>query len=419
MNSYTKIFTFEGYKADIKGGQASFNYSIRDQSQKISFTEKITFPPVQNSDIPKSLLNNLMQNLMLILGVSYWKLYASHKIIIESNFLNKEQAHFWNTVYTKGLGEFFYKNKIDFRGLIQFPSVKQNSEKTISFQRKNRILLGLGGGKDSIVTAELFKAKNKDFDLFIVGASEIQEEVASVIGKKPIIMKRELDSKLFELSKTKGIYNGHIPISAIYAFLGIMAGAFYDYQHFVVGNEKSANYGNVEYLGQTINHQWSKSEEFENLFSEYIKKFMTPNISYSSLLRGMNELEVTKEFVKYPKYFKVFSSCNTNFKILRGVYPERSRRAQRLPWCGKCPKCLFVFICLAAFLPKKEVLDIFGKNFFEDESLLTFFEELIGIRNFKPFECVGTPDEVKETVNKIFEKGEFNHTILMKYFKTL
>jgi len=348
---------------------------------------------------------------MLILGISYWKTYCPREIIIESNFLTKKQADFWNIIYTKGLGEFFYKNKIDFRGRVKFPYVENIQEKAISFPRKERVLLGLGGGKDSIVAAELLKAQNKDFDLFTVGTSKVQENVADVIGKKPILIKRELDPKLFELNKKKDVYNGHIPISVIYAFLGLLAGILYDYRLIVVGNEKSANYGNVEYLGEMINHQWSKSEEFEKLFTDYVKKFITSDVSYASILRNMTELEAIREFVKYPKYFKVFSSCNRNFKILRSAQNDI-----RSKWCGKCAKCLFVFTMLSAFLSKKEVLGIFGKNLFEDKTLLKIFKELLGLENFKPFECVGTPKEVNEALKKISEKGEFNKTFLMEFY---
>ena len=410
MNS-SLSFVFKGYDSDLEKGEVLFHFSFSGE-KNVDFTEKLSFLPVQNI-IPQTLLNVLMQNLMLILGISYWKLYCPKEIVIESNFLTKNQAEFWNTVYTKGLGEFFYKNNIDLRGLIKFPYTNKASTSIVSFPRKNRALLGLGGGKDSIVAAELLKVQNKDFDLFTVGTAKIQEEVALAIGKEPIVITRKLDPKLFALNKEKQVYNGHIPISAIYAFLGLIASVFYDYNQVVVGNEKSANYGNVEYLGEVINHQWSKSEEFEKLFQEYIQNFITSSASYSSSLRGLNELEVTKEFVKYPKYFKVFSSCNRNFKILRLAQDNKSR------WCGKCAKCLFVFLCLAAFLPRKEVLDIFGKNLLEDRNLLSLFEELVGIKNFKPFECVGTPEEMKLALAKIFKKGKFNDTILIKHFKSL
>lgn len=403
-------FIFNGYNSNLEKGEIVFNFGFRDE-KNIDFTEKISFPSV-SSQIPPILLKSLLDNLMLVLGISYWKLYCPKEIVVESNFLTKEQAEFWNTVYTKGMGEFFYKNKLDFRGLINFPYNEESKVSPVDFSRRDRALLGVGGGKDSIVVAEMLKKQNREFDTY-TGEEKIKQEVALVIGKNPIVVKRELDHKLFELNKEKEAYNGHIPISAVYAFLGIMACVFYDYKDFVVGNEQSANYGNVEYLGEMINHQWSKSEEFEKLFSNYVGKFITPSITYSSPLRNMTELQVVGEFAKYPKYFKVFSSCNRNFRI------NPSARLRTSRWCGECPKCLFVFICLAAFLPKKDILDIFGKNLFEDKNLIPLFEELIGVRNFKPFECVGTQEEVKEALEKITGRGEFNESILIKHFKSL
>jgi len=405
-------FVFKGYESALEKGEILFHFGFTGE-KNINFTEKISFPPVPN-EVPEALLKAILNNLMIILGISYWKLYCPKEIVIESNFLTKEQAEFWNTVYTKGLGEFFYKNKIDFRGLVKFPFNEKAASNPINFTRKDRSLLGIGGGKDSILAAEILKEKGIDFDLFMED-SKIQEEVGSLIGRNKYIFKRELDSKLFELNKEQGVYNGHIPVSVIYAFLGLMFCAFYDYSNFVVGNEKSANYGNVEYLGEMINHQWSKSEEFEKLFRDYVKKFITPSIEYSSPLRNMTELEVVEKFVKYPKYFKVFSSCNRNFILLRSSSDE----LRKSKWCGECPKCLFVFICLAAFLSKKQVIDIFGKNLLEEKNLLPLFEELIGARNFKPFECVGTPEEVKEALGKILRKEEFNETFLIKHYKSL
>ncbi|MBI4096336.1 MAG: hypothetical protein HY425_01330 [Candidatus Levybacteria bacterium] len=402
-------FIFKGYESNLEKGEVLFHFGFHGE-KNIDFTEKISFPSVANK-IPQVLLKSLLDNLMLILGISYWKLYCPKEIIVKDNFLNKEQAEFWNTVYAKGLGEFFYRNKINFRELINFPYVEGLKVKSIDFPRSNRFLLGIGGGKDSIVVAEMLKKENKEFDVLILDA-KIQQDVAAVMDKRPIVFKRKLDPKLFELNKEEGTYNGHIPVSVVYALLGLMASVFYDYDNFVVGNEKSANYGNVRYLGETINHQWSKSEEFEKLFNNYIGKFITPDITYSSPLRNMTELQVVGEFAKYPEYFQVFSSCNGNFKILRSAQNDMGNK-----WCGECPKCLFVFLCLAAFLPKEKILDIFGKNLFEDESLLTLFEELIGTKNFKPFECVGTPQEVKEALGKIIKKGEFNDAIIIKHFK--
>ncbi|MDP2586080.1 MAG: hypothetical protein Q8P29_04335, partial [Candidatus Levybacteria bacterium] len=106
-NSLT--FVFKGYESNLEKGEVLFYFGFKGE-KNADFTEKISFPPVTNK-IPQALVKSILNNLMLILGISYWKLYCPKEIIVESNFLTKEQAEFWNTIYTKGLGEFFYKNK--------------------------------------------------------------------------------------------------------------------------------------------------------------------------------------------------------------------------------------------------------------------------------------------------------------------
>jgi len=402
-------FIFKGHDSNLEKGEIFFHYSFQGE-QNIDFTEKLSFPPIKDSNIPQDLLKNILDGLFLILGVSYWKLYCPKQIILESMSLTKKQTEFWNTVYTKGMGEFYYKNKIDFRKLVSFPSAEQNIvDKTVSYTRRERTLLGVGGGKDSIVAAEILRESGKEFELATSGFP-IQIEIAQLIGKKTINTFRKIDPKLLELNKEKDVYNGHIPISVYYAFLLLFLAILFDYGYIVVGNEKSADSGNVEYLGEIINHQWSKTSEFEKLFNEYIKNFITPDIIYFSPLREMTELQVVEKFAQYPKYFKTFSSCNKNFKITAKASSK---------WCGECPKCLFIFICLAAFLPKKDILEIFGKNLLEDKKLTPLFEELIGIRNFKPFECVGTQEETREALRKILEREEFNEAALIKHFKSI
>ena len=401
------LFIFKGYTSNTEKGEIFFYFTLQFQDENIDFTEKISFPPVNNKISP-DLLKSLLDNLMLILGISYWKMYCPKIMELRTMSLANEQAQFWNAIYTKGLGEFFYKNNIDFRGLVNFPSDENTKSSPVSFSRQDRSLLLLGGGKDSIVSGELLKEQKKPFDTLAIGGSTVQNEVSKIMGKPPITIYRRLDNKLFELNK-KGAYNGHVPISVVYAFLGLMAAIFYDYKNVIVSNEKSANYGNVKYLGQIINHQWSKSEEFEKLFKTYITSFITPNINYSSFLRSFTETEIVQIFSKHKKYFKAFSSCNTNFKI-------KSEREKNKKWCGKCAKCLFVFSQLSAFVSKDELLEIFGKNLFNDKALLSLFKELLGIKEFKPFECVGTPDEVKIALDKTYKREDFNKAPLMEFF---
>jgi hypothetical protein len=60
---------------------------------------------------------------------------------------------------------------------------------------------------------------------------------------------------------------------------------------------------------------------------------------------------------------------------------------------------------MRAFLPAETVNDIFGKNLFTDEALLPLFHELLGIEGCKPFECVGTEEEMREAFALVKKRG--------------
>lgn len=402
-----RTFVFDDYE-EIENGEVIFRYRIKSDVDELVFTEKLIFPHADFSQIPEPLRHRLHMNLLLILGISYWKLYCPKKIEIKNNQLTEEQANFWNSVYMKGLGEFFYKNNIDFRGPVQFPHASGFNAEPVSLARKDRMLLMLGGGKDSIVSAELLKENKKDFTAFVINDYPLQQEIVKLIGVDSIIVKREIDPKLLKINGRSGVYNGHVPISAIYAFIALMSAALYDYRYIVSSNEKSANFGNVEYLGIEINHQWSKSFEFEQMFQNYVKQYITDDIDYFSLLRPMHEIKIAQLFSKYPKYFSTFSSCNRNFTIQKTTDKK---------WCGDCSKCAFVFTMLATFLSKEEVIKIFGKNLFADATLIHTYKELLGIKDIKPFECVGTPDEVKLAFYLAHKKGEFGNDVVIQMFK--
>src|SRR5258706_2488311 len=261
MNNQSATFIFQGHQVDLEKGEAAFNYRIKLQDKQLDFTEKISFPKASQHGIPKELLTSILDNLLLVLGISYWKLYCPKNIIIDPFSLTKEQAEFWNIVYTKGLGEFFYENKIDYHGLVIFPFKDNTQVSPTSIQRQDRTLLLVGGGKDSIVSGEMLKKARNQFSAFVINEHPIQNATITLLGAEKISFKRVLDPLLFVLNKQKDTYNGHIPVSAQYAFLSLFAAVLYDFKYIAASNEKSANYGNVTYLGEEINHQWSKSED--------------------------------------------------------------------------------------------------------------------------------------------------------------
>ena len=379
-------FEFTYYKISPSQRELFFNYkmSFKDRPALV-FKETIILPRPIPAKTSKPALKNILESLHMALGISYYKLYCPSQIKIKY-LLTREQAQFWETLYTKGLGEFFYKNNIDPRGLVKFPHNKKAKQAACFLERADKALVGIGGGKDSVVVAELLKEhgiKNSAFLVETQRQSEISRKIIKQMGVDSIIIKRFLDEKIFQ--KHEGSYNGHIPISAIVAFLGELAAILYNYSYIVVGNEQSSNFGNVVYMGEEVNHQWSKSSEFEGLLQSYTKKYICGGVIYFSLLRPFFEIRVAEMFAKHKKYFPYFSSCNKNFTV--------SKKQPSSLWCGECPKCVFVFTMLSPFLAKKELLGIFKSNLYEDKKLLPLFEEVLGPGKIKPFECVGTFEE--------------------------
>jgi len=403
MNRY-RTFIFESYFFDKEKREIIFFYSL---DEEVSFCEKIILPNNDYFDYDEKILDKALFNLHLIVGISYYKTYCPEEIKIISGVLSKEQALFWNDTYTKGLGEFFFKNKIDFRGLINFPYQEDVHTSPLSMDFPERTLVPLGGGKDSIVTSELLKQGEVDFDFIRTGESDTIQKISEKAGKKILYIKRELSPEIFRLN-SEGVYNGHIPITAFINFLSVTVCVLFGYKYVAHSIEKSADEGNVEYLGEIINHQYSKSFAFEKAFSKYLHDYISPSLEVFSLLRPFSELKIVKIFSQYRDYFPLFASCNGNWKINQNALEEK--------WCGTCPKCAFVFLALAAFLPKEEVVKIFGKNLLAEESLNPLFLSLVGKQDFKPFECVGTLEESMAAFMLASRKGEYRDDFVMKYF---
>ncbi|HLD70263.1 MAG TPA: Mur ligase family protein [Negativicutes bacterium] len=400
MDAKATFFEFSSYIFEPKKKRAVFTYKTEfsDGREPIIWTETIALPKAPLHDVPQKLL----ESLHIMLGISYWKFYcatplsgvkvrsADRQNIKLPYHLSKMEADFWNTVYKKGLGEFFYKNNLDPKVSPKFPFSKTaNPIPYTLYPSPSKCLVGIGGGKDSIVSAELLKEAGFDTTAFHIETqktSPIVNNVIKTLGVGDLKIQRILDPKVHE----KHPYNGHIPISAIYAFLGIFSCVLYGYDYFIVSNEHSSNFGNIKYKGLDVNHQWSKSFEFETLFSDYIKNYITPNATYFSLLRPFYEIRIVKMFAQYPQYFRLFSSCNRNFAIKGASHGGL--------WCNQCAKCVFAWAMFSASLPKKKVVGIFGKDLLKDKSLEPIFKDITGQGTMKPFDCVGTFQEAQEAL---------------------
>lgn len=426
MKQYS-TFHFSAYSWNHHAGKISLKYSL---DNKLHFEELIFLPePISDERLEEKKweIERLLFALHMIGGISYFKTCLPRSIKIESGDLDSHEARFWNTVYEKGLGEFFFKNNIDFRGLINFPATRSKPLLTPAMRKKpavnplKRILVPIGGGKDSMVTIEQLRKTDADITLLRLEPHPIIDELSHAAGLPMMTVRRQLSPTLFDLNDD-GALNGHVPITAYLSILTTLMAVLYDYDAVAMSNERSANVGNVEFKGLMVNHQWSKSVEFERMLRKYITDAVMTNTEYFSALRPYSELRIAQIFSLYPEYFARVTSCNKNWKILSSPLPAAPQSRGEGPgvraWCGTCPKCAFVFATMAAFLDKEDLLTMFGTNLFEDESLIPLFEELLGVKNFKPFECVGTPEETKAAFLLAHRCGELTNTPVMKMFES-
>lgn len=435
-------FVYEkySYKLTKKNLEIFFDFKIEP---KIKFNPKIIIESINEKDISRvgeNILNNFIFHLGLIEIPSYWKVACSPEIIIRAGYLNKEQIKWWKRLLIRGMGQFFYENKIDFRkpNFLKIENFPRSDLGKVaggqpSLKFKNRVLVPIGGGKDSIVTLEKLKEKREEIGCFLVNPTEAMREIVKVAKiKNPVIVRRKIDPTLLELNK-RGFLNGHTPITAVYSFLSILAAVLFNYKHIAFSNEKSADEGNLRYLGKIINHQWSKSSEFEKMFRNYCQKYLVKGINYFSYLRKYTELEIAKMFTKYPQYFSVFSSCNVvlaPYRVAKGdsgtglarklkKRPASAKSFGEARWCGNCPKCLFTYAILYPFLERDQLLKIFGSDIFENKKLLPVMKGLINPAVAKPFECVGTKKESQMAFYLSLKKANREEKIpfLLKYFQ--
>ena len=416
-----KQFTFKSYSFDHTSGEVVLTYAIDDEE----FVERLMFPlPTSDVRCPTpdpAALDRALFALHLVAGVSYYKARLPPTIVIESGKLSTDQAASWNKLYTLGLGEFFYRNGLDFRNYVQFPGSGENpppakaldepapGEESVSegVVRSSGALLPIGGGKDSLVAIEMLRAAGIDFDLLMFGNHARIREVAAEVGKPLLQVQRTIDPKLMELNAA-GAWNGHVPITAYVGIASIIVAMLHGKRDVVFANERSANTGNAEFEGIMINHQYSKSIEAERDFQNYLSASVTRDVRVFSVLRPMSELDIARRFAANGKYFGVFSSCNKNFK--QGGVPSVTR------WCGKCPKCAFVFVMLGAFIPRRKMVEMFGEDVLMKPELLTMYKDLTGYGTMKPFECVGEFEEVIAALALIEGRGEYDDSPIMQWF---
>lgn len=364
------------------------------------FTPGWSFPkPADVSVTDSSAFEKLVFSLGLAEAVSYWKAVCAPEFRINCGELTDEQIKWWKKLWYMGLGEFFYVNgiKTDIESFVSFVPMghfENNSEDEA--RSLSGCLVPIGGGKDSALTLETLNNAGIKCRCYAINkrcSISATVEAAGLSADSLITAKRKFDRSLIDFNN-KGYLNGHTPFSAIVAFSAEITAFLHGLKYIVLSNEASANESTV--AGEDVNHQYSKSFEFERDFHSYEEKFLKTGVYYFSFLRPLAEFQIAKMFVSHKKYLPVFRSCNLGGKVSPDI------------WCGECPKCLFVCLILSPFLSREELCGIFGRDMLDAPDMLAYFIELIGQSDHKPFECVGSIDEVKLAVSLAIRNIEEN-----------
>lgn len=368
-------------------GLTKFNPSLRILKKKLPF-----------KDIKSDYVKNMVFHMGLVELISYWKSTCSPKVVIKCGYLNEEQIKWWKKLYFYGLGELLYTNNIK-TNIEDFMTIECLGEENeikydIIEEDSSGYIVPIGGGKDSCVTLETLNIDTNNDYCLIINPKKVTLECARIAGFENdniIEVFRVIDKNLLDLN-SKGFINGHTPFSTMLAYTSYFIAYLLSKKYVALSNENSANESNV--VGEKINHQYSKSFEFECDFEEYSEKYLKAPVKYFSFLRPLNELQIAKIFSRKEKYHAIFKSCNVGSK------------EKEWKWCTNCAKCLFAYIILSPFLYKEKLVNIFGVDMFEKENLLQIFLELTGNGETKPFECVGTYEEVNFAISKTIQNIE-------------
>ena len=412
-----RTFRFVRCGFDPGTGVAQLVYAF-DEGPELVETVTVPGAPFALDPARAATADRALQLLHLVAGVSYYKAAVPAQIRVDGYAIDAATAALLDEVYLHGLGEFAYRNGLDLRGRVQFPAAGGEGRAGAANPAvpgggapvaglRPHALVAIGGGKDSLVSIEALRALGVAQTVTWIGGSQLIRACAERTGLPTLNLGRQLAPELFDYNRL-GAWNGHIPVTAVNSAIMAFAAVVLGVDQVVFSNERSASYGSlIEGTGE-VNHQWSKGWAFERAFAAHLRSHVAADLRYYSLLRPLSELAVARQFARIDQYDAHFSSCNRNFHLL-GERPVNR-------WCGVCPKCHFVFLALAPFMPKPRLVGIFGRNLLDDPAQTAGFDALLEYRDHKPFECVGEGRESRAAMAALATRPEWREDAIVARF---
>lgn len=400
-------FVIDSYRLD--GAVVELDYAFgQTGSTSMTFTERIEFP-ARLVDSPE--LQSVLRMLHLVAGTSYYKSIAPTPIVTPP--LEQAERALVVGMYDEGLREFAYRNHLDLPLPVDIRETDDGAQGHDGWARgapvsgdasdsmpgddaprtpvSDRVLIPVGGGKDSALVADLIP----DGELMSVNPTGVHRRFAESIGRPLVDIRRILDPQLRELVE-RGALNGHVPVTAINSAIAVAWAVSQGFGYVAMGLERSASEPTLVSNGVEVNHQYSKSARGEALLRA---AFAHSGVVYFSLLRPLTELSIGVAVAERGLAGDIVS-CNRAFTIWSETEASRTQRP-----CGQCAKCLFTALMLAPALSPEAIGEYFGRDLLDEDDHVEAVRELWSAE--KPFDCVGERHETAAALLLLSDRDEW------------
>ena len=402
--------------------RSKHNLTLLYQYNEITFTTTLWYSTVDfhqlESEYTQEYMEKIYFHILLFHGLKILSLKPTHLDLGKySKYWTSNLQNIWDLSVEECLGQWRYEtNNLDYQGtkiIHQDITPIKNSAVTI-IPGKIPLLVGNGGGKDSLLMARILDDNHIPFDSFSINLHthanpnklfEMHEQHLYQLKNPPEKVHRQYIIESFlnsPAAQLHGVENLEISDIRNYEDLPLAYGMFgilpiilqEKYTQLCYGNEKSADREQVTVGNQNINHAWCKSTECEEVYEKYIQEEFISNLVVFSLLKPCSDILVYRILAHKVKKgdLKLVYSCNT-----------------KPPWCKSCPKCAYVYLSYMAYLTPEqanEIEQVLNKeNLFDKPELQLYYRQLMGLKAHNAFECVGEIEETKVALEKCLEKG--------------
>jgi len=249
----------------------------------------------------------------------------------------------------------------------------------------SRVLVLMGGGKDSLYTYDLLRRAGYDVQCFYVTeARRTWQQLRRVYGALNSdvtqhrmflnINQRSVLDRKFRQNYASQFQIGQIIAASLpYAIANKC-------RYIALGLERSSDIPMLSYRGRMVNHQHQKSRAFIRLLNKYFAWRFRGSIQIISPVYSMYDLGIYARFIRSDvSLLKLQSSCG-------GANSYRRH-------CGQCDKCAFLALLLAGLSGDRRLYNLlFPVDPLQNAKLL---RQWLGAGDNRPLTCAGLKEEAR------------------------